>query len=159
MLIGSITTGWYSVISGFGLSGAKVRGSSEFSTGIDSGGTVGTRCVVMVTEEGSNKVDGGCFEAAEKTPGVFTDGFGYVVGLEAIVGFNCSWCRGGGFCVGGGTGVHKTDINMEAVMGLDSGVVASFGAELVVGMGVVASIIGAEWMWGEFGREAISVGG
>jgi hypothetical protein len=89
-----------------------------------------------------------------------TDGVGdEEVGLGAIVGFNYSWCRGGGFRVGGGTGAHKTEINMEAVMGLDSGVVASFGAELFVGMGVVASIIGAEWMWGEFGREAISVGG
>jgi hypothetical protein len=70
------------------------------------------------------------------------------------VGFNCSWCRGGGFCVGGGAGVRKTEINMEAVVGLDSGVVALFGAELFVGMGVVASIVGAEWMWSEFGREA-----
>jgi hypothetical protein len=80
-LIGSITTGWYSVISSFGLNGAKAGGSSEFSTWIDSGGTVGTRCVAMVKEEVSNKVHGGCFGSAEKTPGVFTDGFGYVVGL------------------------------------------------------------------------------
>jgi hypothetical protein len=48
---------------------------------------------------------------------------------------------------------------MEAVTGVDGRVFALFGGWLFVGMGVVASITGAEWMWSEFGREAIGMGG
>jgi hypothetical protein len=62
--MGSIATGWFNIISSIGNSGAKIGGSSEFSTLVDSDGTVRARFAAMIAEEGSNEVNGGSFGSA-----------------------------------------------------------------------------------------------